>query len=650
MQSRGRGRGRGSSRGSARGSRGSSRGGSLSRGRGRGAASRGDPTRLYNNNSLPARGRGTLPSRGRALPSRGSSSRGRSLPLSRGRGRGRTTNTATSTTEKPRETTKPAGRFRRGGLQSSSSRRPTEESRNSNFGSGRRNRWDDDDDNYGRSSRRSYNDDSRRSYGNQGNDRQSSYSSTQKQAKVERSTKRDPAYEAELFSTKHSISAGINFDAYDQIEGEVSGRNAPEPFEDWTACKFPSQIRYNLAKCNFKKPTPIQKYSVPCVMNFRNVMACAQTGSGKTAAFLVPTIANLMQRDDPRESMDMDRRKFYPRVLVFSPTRELAQQIHVQAKRFLYCTGNRAVCVYGGEKIWEQFKTLEGGVDVLLATPGRLNDMIERGRMSMEAIQFLILDEADRMLDMGFEPQIRQIVEGADMPPKEKRTTLMFSATFPRKMQEMAADFMDDYVFIAIGRVGAASDLVKQSFMEVDRHDKERKIVELLKKLEGQILVFMKTKRSCDNVDYVLGRNGIKCDAIHGDKSQGQREYVLKSFKEGKTRILVATDVASRGLDIPNVAYVVQVDLPDTIDDYVHRIGRTGRCGNKGNAMSFVNSKDRIVGDIYGLLEEQGKGDEQPEWFRSLAKRQSRYGSSSGRKGGSKFGGRDYRNSKRDRW
>jgi ATP-dependent RNA helicase DDX3X len=399
-----------------------------------------------------------------------------------------------------------------------------------------------------------------------------------------------------------SVEVGINFDNYDDVEVEITGPNAPEGLETWQSCDFSPVIRFNLTKCKFKKPTPIQKWSVPCVRNFRNTMACAQTGSGKTAAFLVPTIDNLLRRED-RRTQKIYREPFLPRCLVIAPTRELAQQIHEQARKFLYCTGMRACCAFGGQKAYIQLNNFKHGMDVLIGTPGRLNDMVGRRNISLAAVQFLILDEADRMLDMGFDPQIREICQEHDLPEKEDRTTLMFSATFPSQIQQLAADFMGkDYLFIAIGRIGAASEMVTQQLIEVShgRNGKFNTLVDLLEEIEGKVLVFTATKRTADDLHYDLEDKGHKTEAIHGDKSQGERESALKAFKTGKVRIMVGTDVCARGLDIPNVEYVIQYDLSHNIDDHVHRIGRTGRCGNEGIAIAFVKGDENIVrnGDL----------------------------------------------------
>jgi ATP-dependent RNA helicase DDX3X len=239
---------------------------------------------------------------------------------------------------------------------------------------------------------------------------------------------------------------------------------------------------------------------------------------------------------------------------------------------------------------------MSGGCDLLVATPGRLSDMITRGKLTLSSVRFMVLDEADRMLDMGFEPQIRQIVEGADMPPKEERQTLMFSATFPRDIQILAADFLRSYVFLSVGRVGSTSENITQQVLWVDDYDKRPKLLEILRaESSGLTLIFVETKRGADALDDFLYNQRFRCTSIHGDRTQSQREDALRSFRCGETNIMVATAVAARGLDIPNVTQVVNYDLPTDIDDYVHRIGRTGRAGNTGKATTFFNDSNRNV-------------------------------------------------------
>ncbi|CAN0296716.1 unnamed protein product, partial [Ectocarpus fasciculatus] len=406
----------------------------------------------------------------------------------------------------------------------------------------------------------------------------------------------DLRLEKQLFNTTEHASQGINFDRYDDIPVETSGENVPEPIDSFEMDMLGEDLMRTTNLCGYTKPTPVQKYSIPIGISNRDLMACAQTGSGKTAGFLFPTLISLLRRGGPQYPND-GRRKSYPVALVLAPTRELASQIYDEARRFCYRTGIAPVVIYGGADVRSQFRELERGCDLLVATPGRLVDLLERGRISLACIQFLVLDEADRMLDMGFEPQIRRIVEEEDMTRVGERQTFMFSATFPREIQQLAADFMTDYIFLAVGRVGSASKDVTQTVEYVDQNQKFPMLLRTLNNLEatGLVLVFTETKRNADYLEYQLSDQGYPASSIHGDKTQREREDALRLFKTGTTPILVATDVAARGLDINNVTQVINYDLPTNIDDYVHRIGRTGRVGNVGNALSFMNEKNRNV-------------------------------------------------------
>ena len=309
---------------------------------------------------------------------------------------------------------------------------------------------------------------------------------------------------------------------------------------------------------SYKKPTPVQQYAIPISMAGRDIMACAQTGSGKTAAFTFPILFCLLSRGPAGGS----GRRASPSALVLAPTRELAIQIQEESAKFSFRTGLRTCVAYGGADIREQMRDLERGCDIVVATPGRLVDLIERGRMSLNRIAFLTLDEADRMLDMGFEPQIRRIVEGEDMPSHRNgsRQTMMFSATFPKEIQRLAADFLYDYIFLAVGRVGSTHENITQRVEFVDDHIKRDVLQRLLRELPGLTLVFVETKRNADAIEDFLCREGFPATSIHGDRTQREREDALHSFRAGRTPILVATDVAARGLDIPNVIHVINFD------------------------------------------------------------------------------------------
>ncbi|KAF0973485.1 hypothetical protein FDP41_008189 [Naegleria fowleri] len=410
----------------------------------------------------------------------------------------------------------------------------------------------------------------------------------------------------ELFKQKNT---GINFDAYEDIPVKVTGKDIVPPIQTFKEANFPLKLVQNIEKAGFGKPTPVQKHSIPIVMAGRDLMSCAQTGSGKTCAFLFPIISNLLGQQ-PYETVTqhpelMDQVMTYPCVLILAPTRELSTQIYDEARKFTYRTGRRTVVAYGGAAIQYQLKQLERGCDILVATPGRLVDLIDRGSVSLSKIQYLVLDEADRMLDMGFEPQIRYIVEKTGMPPAGDRITLMFSATFPKNIQILAKDFLHDYLYLTVGRVGSTHENILQKFVYCKDEEKRELLLETIASVETLTLVFVKTKKEASILEYYLMKSGFKSSSIHGDKSQRERETALDNFRRGVTPILVATDVASRGLDISDVGHVINYDLPENIEDYVHRIGRTGRAGNTGISTSFYTDKNnQIADDLITLLQE----------------------------------------------
>jgi len=447
-------------------------------------------------------------------------------------------------------------------------------------------------------------------------------------------------------------NTGINFDAYEDIPVEVTtppGEPDPpaaiETFEDAKEL-IGSALFLNAQRCKFRKPTPVQRHSIPIACAGRDLMACAQTGSGKTAAFCFPMIATLLRNNPPPGPRG---RKAFPYALVLSPTRELASQIHEESRKFCWETGLRPVVCYGGAPVGLQLREIERGCDILVATPGRLTDLLERARVSLQRIMFLIMDEADRMLDMGFEPQIRRIVDGEDMPPIGHRQTMLFSATFPKEIQRLAQDFMGSYVFLAVGRVGSSTDLIVQHVEYVQPHDKRGVLVDLLHSVEGLTLIFVETKRGADTLEDWLTRSGLPATSIHGDRTQQEREWALKTFRSGKTPYLVATDVAARGLDIPNVKHVINYDLPSDISDYTHRIGRTGRAGKQGLATALFTDKDRGIARSLAELMEESKQDV-PGWLSNFAA-QAHFGGGGGgrrrggggRRGGPSFGGTDSR-------
>ncbi|XP_028249772.1 DEAD-box helicase 3 X-linked a isoform X5 [Parambassis ranga] len=476
--------------------------------------------------------------------------------------------------------------------------------------------------------------------------------------------------ERELFAGSNT---GINFEKYDDIPVEATGSNSPPHIESFHDVEMGEIIMGNIALSRYTRPTPVQKHAIPIIKSKRDLMACAQTGSGKTAAFLLPVLSQIYTegpgdalqavKNSGQENGRYGRRKQYPISLVLAPTRELALQIYDEARKFAYRSRVRPCVVYGGADIGQQIRELERGCHLLVATPGRLVDMMERGKIGLDYCNYLVLDEADRMLDMGFEPQIRRIVEQDTMPPKGIRQTMMFSATFPKEIQILARDFLEDYIFLAVGRVGSTSENITQKVVWVEENDKRSFLLDLLNATvipsevqenvteapekpgkDSLTLVFVETKKGADALEDFLYREGYACTSIHGDRSQRDREEALHQFRSGRCPILVATAVAARGLDICNVKHVINFDLPSDIEEYVHRIGRTGRVGNLGLATSFFNDKNsNITKDLLDILVEAKQ--EVPSWLESLAYEHQHKSSSRGRSkrfsGG--FGARDYR-------
>jgi len=411
----------------------------------------------------------------------------------------------------------------------------------------------------------------------------------------------NPESENDLFHDQ--VNTGINFNKYSEIPVSMTGDNAPQPIESFYAIRLNPAIVENIERAKYTNPTPVQKNAIPAVLAGRDLMACAQTGSGKTAAFLLPAIQKLI---DQSHSNYGRSKMATPRVLILSPTRELTMQIHVEAMKFCFKTNLKPCVVYGGTSVRDQVSKIQYGCDILVGTPGRLIDLVDRGNVALSSVQFLILDEADRMLDMGFEKDIRKIVEERDMPGSEYRQTLMFSATFPKNIRNLATDFLKrDHLFLKVGRIGSTTDMIKQVIKVVEHREKQTEIIKDLSEIKGRTLIFSETKSDTDALARLLFRQGFSATGIHGDRSQPEREAALRAFKAGKIQVLVATDVAARGLDIDDVQHVINYDLPKTIDSYVHRIGRTGRAGNSGVATSYWNDSCKgIARDLIKLLSE----------------------------------------------
>ena len=353
-----------------------------------------------------------------------------------------------------------------------------------------------------------------------------------------------------------------------------------------------------LSDQGYVHPTPIQAQAIPIVLQGRDVMGAAQTGTGKTAGFSLPIIQMLLAH----ASSSMSPARHPVRALILTPTRELAVQVAENVKAYSRHTPLRSTVVFGGMDMKGQTVLLKSGVEIVIATPGRLLDHIEQKNVSLNQVQMLVMDEADRMLDMGFLPDLQRII---NLLPK-KRQNLMFSATFSPEIKKLANSFLDQPVLIETARSNATAEKVTQIVYKVEEEQK-RDVVEFLIRQRAlkQVIVFSNTKIGASRLSRHLEQTGIKASAIHGDKTQQERMAALEAFKQGEIEVLVATDVAARGLDISDLPCVINFDLPYNAEDYVHRIGRTGRAGASGDALSVYTEKDeRLLVDIEKLIKQ----------------------------------------------
>jgi ATP-dependent RNA helicase RhlE len=344
----------------------------------------------------------------------------------------------------------------------------------------------------------------------------------------------------------------------------------------------------------YSNPTPIQSKAIPIVSQRKDLLACAQTGTGKTAGFAIPVL----------QLMEEDKKEQKPvrgiQVLVLTPTRELAIQVEESFRDYGKYLPFKSMAIFGGVSQVPQVQQLQRGVDVLIATPGRLLDLISQRLLSIDSIRYFVLDEADRMLDMGFVHDVKKILQYIPA----KRQSLFFSATMPDEIKQLAARILVNPETVAVTPVSSTTDLVKQELIYMDKEEKRDGLVRIIRDLSiSTVLVFTRTKYGADKLSKYLQKSGISSAAIHGDKTQGARQRALSDFKEGKIVALVATDIAARGIDIDELAFVVNFELPNVPETYVHRIGRTGRAGNSGRAFSFCDREERqYLRDIEKLI------------------------------------------------
>ncbi|GAA6215566.1 probable ATP-dependent RNA helicase DDX17 isoform X2 [Lates japonicus] len=411
-----------------------------------------------------------------------------------------------------------------------------------------------------------------------------------------------PKFEKNFYSEHPEVQRMSQYDIEEyrrKKEITVRGSGCPKPVTNFHQAQFPQYVMDVLMQQNFKEPTAIQAQGFPLALSGRDMVGIAQTGSGKTLSYLLPAIVHInhqpyLERGDG------------PICLVLAPTRELAQQVQQVAYDYGKSSRIKSTCVYGGAPKGPQIRDLERGVEICIATPGRLIDFLEAGKTNLRRCTYLVLDEADRMLDMGFEPQIRKIVDQI----RPDRQTLMWSATWPKEVRQLAEDFLKDYVQINVGALElSANHNILQIVDVCMESEKDHKLIQLMEEImaekENKTIIFVETKKRCDDLTRRMRRDGWPAMCIHGDKSQPERDWVLSEFRSGKAPILIATDVASRGLDVEDVKFVINYDYPNSSEDYIHRIGRTARSTNKGTAYTFFTPGNlRQARELIRVLEE----------------------------------------------
>ncbi|XP_016500175.2 DEAD-box ATP-dependent RNA helicase 20 [Nicotiana tabacum] len=409
-------------------------------------------------------------------------------------------------------------------------------------------------------------------------------------------------FEKNFYVEHHSVRAMTEEDVAlyrARREITVEGHDVPRPIQMFHEANFPDYCLEVISRLGFVEPTPIQSQGWPMALKGRDLIGIAETGSGKTLAYLLPALVHVRaQRLAHGDG---------PIVLVLAPTRELAVQIQKEAVKFGSRANISSTCIYGGAPKGPQIRDLKRGVEIVIATPGRLIDMLEAQHTNLKRVTYLVLDEADRMLDMGFEPQIRKIISQI----RPDRQTLYWSATWPKEVESLARQFLRNPYKVIIGSPDLkANQSIRQIVEVVTDLEKYRRLIGLLKEMMdgSRILIFVETKKGCDQVTRQLRMDGWPALSIHGDKSQDERDWVLAEFKNGRSPIMIATDVAARGLDVKDIKCVVNYDFPSSLEDYIHRIGRTGRAGATGTAFTFfTHANAKYTRQLIKILQQAGQ-------------------------------------------
>ncbi|XP_023013509.1 ATP-dependent RNA helicase p62 [Leptinotarsa decemlineata] len=460
-------------------------------------------------------------------------------------------------------------------------------------------------------------------YGNNGRDR---FGNGQDLQPVDWNEISLPPFEKDFYVPHESVSkrSTSEVEQYRHSNEITVDENAPNPIESFKEACFPDYVMKEFRKQGYEAPTAIQAQGWPIAMSGHDMIAIAKTGSGKTLGYILPAIVHI-NNQEPLGRYDG------PIALVLAPTRELAQQIQKVANDFGRSSNVRNTCIFGGAPKGSQARDLERGVEICIATPGRLIDFLSKGTTNLNRCTYLVLDEADRMLDMGFEPQIRKILNQI----RPDRQTLMWSATWPKQVEKLASDFMTDPVQLNIGSMDLSANHNIQQIVEVcHEYDKEQKLGKLLQEIgnaepDSKIIIFVSMKKKVEAITRTIKTYGWSAATMHGDKTQQERDYVLRQFRNGKITVLVATDVAARGLDVEGIKHVINYDYPSSSEDYIHRIGRTGRSDTTGTSYTFFTPSDsRQAKDLVSVLTEANQVVD-PK-LSEIANRANRYGNNSG--------------------